>query len=174
MGLKVNLKVEGLDKLKQQIDFIEKMAMLKTSPQFQKYIQNKFLQTVNKVSLERLPMGDASMEYIYHNKIRELDDGFILYNDATVETNSEGYGGSFSIALAFEYGTGIVGANHPKKDAWAYNVNQHTGAWLYYENGSFHLTEGFEGYEIYRYTLQEIRAHLKDWVREYQIGGVNQ
>lgn len=173
MGLKVKAKVDGLDKFKQYIDFVEKMALIKTDPHFQEYIQDKFLNTVNKVSLERLPMGNESLRYIEHNQIRPEDDGFILYNDYTVDTDTEGYNGKFSIALAFEYGTGIVGANHPKKNAWAYNVKQHTGAWLYFEDGSYHTTEGFEGFEIYRYTLEEIKKNLKDWVKEYQTGGVD-
>lgn len=173
MGLYVKTKIDGLDKLKKHIEFVKKMALLKTNKDFQEYIQNKFLETVNRISMERLPVGSMSLEYISHNQIRQLDDGFILYNDTTIETDTEGYGGQFSIALAFEYGTGIVGQEHPKKDAWEYNVKQHTGAWIYYQDGSFHITKGFEGYEIYRFTLEEIKSKLKDWVEEYRVGGVS-
>lgn len=172
MGLYFKTKVDGLEKLQKHIEFVKKMALLKTNKDFQEYIQNKFLETVNQISMERLPMGDLSSQYIAHNQIKQLDDGFILYNDTTIETDTEGYDGQFSIALAFEYGTGIVGQEHPKKNAWEYNVKQHTGAWIYYDNGSFHITKGFEGYEIYRFTLEKIKESLKDWVREYQVGGV--
>ena len=174
MGLKVKLELTGLDKLKKHIDFVKKMSLLKTDKKFQEYIQNKFLETVNQVSMERLPLGSLSLEYIKHNQIRKVENGFILYNDTAIETDTEGYGGKFSIALAFEYGTGIVGQDNPKKDAWEYNVKQHTGAWIYYDgrDGLFHVTKGFEGYEIYRFTLEKIKSKIKDWVSNYGNGGV--
>ena len=174
MGLKVKLEVNGIEKFKKHIEFVKKMALLKTDKKFQEYIQNKFLETVNQISMQRLPLGSLSLNYIEHNQIRKVDNGFILYNDTTIETDTEGYGGKFSIALAFEYGTGIVGQENPKKNAWAYNVKEHTGAWLYYgEDGLFHITKGFEGYEIYRFTLEKIREKLKDWINEYGKGGTN-
>ena len=176
IGLNPKVNVKGLDKLKEYIEFVKKFSTMKTDRQFQKYIQNKFLETVNKISSERLPSGELSQEYISNNKIRELDNGFILYNATMIATDSEGYDGQFNIALAFEYGTGIVGQNHPKANAWAYNVNQHEKGWYYFANGSYHFTKGFEGYEIYRFTKQEIENNLNDWVMKYKKtdGGVSQ
>lgn len=177
MGLYVKTKVDGLERLKKHIEFVKKMALLKTNKDFQGYIQNKFLETVNRISMERLTEGDMKELYIQHNQIRQLEDGFVLFNDTTVATvGGEGYGGkyvgTFSIALAFEYGTGIVGQENPKQGAWEYNINNHENGWYYFKNGSFHFTKGMEGQEIYRFTLEEIRKNLKDWVREYQVGGV--
>lgn len=175
VGLKVKTKVKGLDKLKNYIEFVQKFATLKTDKKFQKYIQDKFLETVNRISLERLTGGEMTQIYIENNKIRELDDGFVLYNDTSVETESEGYDGQFCIALAFEYGTGIVGQNNPKVGAWSYNVNQHEKGWTYFKDGIFHFTRGFAGFEIYRFTLEEIKNNLENWIMEYnKDGGVSQ
>lgn len=167
------MQIQGLDKLKQHIEFVKKMALLKSDENFQQYIRNKFLQTVNQISMERLPDGDLKSEYIAHNQIRELSDGFILYNDTTIETESEGYDGQFSIALAFEYGTGLVGQENPKIGAWEYNINNHQNGWIYFKNGSFHFTRGMEGQEIYRFTLEEIKKQLPNWIRQYKAGGVS-
>lgn len=177
MGLNVKLKVDGLDKLNRYIEFVKKMALLKTNRDFQEYIQSKFLETVNQISMQRLPDSDMKEEYIAHNQIRGLDDGFVLFNDTTVATvGGEGYGGNFigtfSIALAFEYGTGIIGQENPKPGAWEYNINNHKDGWVYFKDGTFHFTKGMEGQEIYRFTLEEIKKQLPNWIREYQIGGV--
>lgn len=175
-GLKVIPKVDGLDKLKAYIKYVEKFSTMKTDAKFQKFIQNKFLETVRKITIQRSSNGELSTMYNENHKIRETNGGFILYNDTIVETESEGYGGKFSIALAFEYGTGLVGEENPKVGAWQYNVNGHEKGWTFYENGTFHFTRGFEGYEIYRYTLEEIKANLRKWVLEYnpKDGGVSQ
>ena len=47
MGLYVRTKVDGLEGLKKRIEFVKKMALLNTNTDFQKYIQKKFLDTVN-------------------------------------------------------------------------------------------------------------------------------
>ena len=87
--------------LKNYIEYVQKCADIKTDRGFQTFIQNKFLETVKNISLMNLPSNDLTLQYIENNKIREVDDGFILYNDTIVETESEGYNGKFSIALAF-------------------------------------------------------------------------
>lgn len=168
IGLNANIKVDGLDKLKEYVEYVKKFATLKSDKKFQEYIQTKFLETVNRISIERLPNSDMKNEYIKHNQIRQLEDGFVLFNDTTVVTENEGYGGFFSIALAFEYGTGIVGQENPKQGAWAYNVNNHENGWIYFKDGSFHFTKGMEGQEIYRFTLEEIKRNLKTWIKEYK------
>lgn len=175
-GLKVKVNVKGLDEFHKYIEFVKKFSTMKTDREFQIYIQNKVLETVNKISSEYLPDSDIKIAYILNNKIREIDNGFVLYNDTYVETESEGYGGKFCIALAFEYGTGLVGQEHPKVGAWQYNVNQHEKGWTYYQDGTFHFTRGMQGYEIYRFTLEEIKKNLNDWVMDYKgkDGGVSQ
>ena len=190
MGLKVTPNIDSLKKFQEYIDYVKKFSTLSYDREFQKYIQNKFLETVNKISLERLSGGTMSQEYISNNKIRELDDGFVLYNDTTVDTDSEGYDGTFCIALAFEYGTGIIGQNNPREGAWQYNVKGHTDGWWYPSNwddpnpikwvdkdGNIRaFTRGMQGYEIYRYTQEEIKKQLTNWIKEYKKkdGGASQ
>ena len=182
IGLKIKTEVDDLEKLKQYIEYVKKFSTIKSDKDFQNFIQNKFLETVNEMSNKLLPNGDLSLKYIQNNKIRPIEDGFVLYNDTYVETDSEGYGGKFSIALAFEYGTGIVGQNNPKIGAWAYNIKGHIDGWWYPTNesdpnpykwvdkdGGLHaFTRGFEGYEVYRYTLEEIKKQLPNWVKQYK------
>ena len=172
MSLNIKTNIDGLKEFEKYIEFVEKISFLQTDKKFQKYIQDKFLETVNRISIERLPEGNLKQEYIQHNQIRETDSGFVLFNDTTVATvGGGGYGGkfigTFSIALAFEYGTGIVGQENPKQGAWEYNINNHENGWYYFKDGSFHFTRGMEGQEIYRFTLEKIKEQLPNWIRDY-------
>lgn len=176
IGLDVKLQVSGLKELQRKIDYIKKISTIRTDSKFQKFIQDKFLETVNKISRENLFSGELTEEYISNNKIRTFSEGFVLYNDTVVETDTEGYGGVFSIALAFEYGTGLVGQENPKVGAWEYNVNQHENGWYYFKDGTFNFTRGMQGFEIYRLTQEEIKKQLPKWVDEYgnRTGGASQ
>lgn len=166
--IKTNITISNLDALDKQIQYVQKMEKMKTDEKFQKFIQEKCMQTLKKVMNERLTFSGQTVDnYKANNFIQEEPDGFIIYNHTMVETNSEGYGGEFSIALAFEYGTGIVGAENPKENAWAYNINGHKSRWVYFKNEQFWWTKGYEGFEIYRYTTIEIQKKLNSWVNEY-------
>lgn len=187
-GLKIETKVEGLDKLKKYIEYIKKFSTMKTDVKFQKYIQRKFLETVAKVSNERLVGGTTDDEYIAEyksrHKIKETSNGFILYNDTVLPTEllpvseqtAMNYPNGFSIALAFEYGVGIVGENSGIVGAWDYNVNNWNFAWRYVKDGISYSTYGYSGFEIYRFTAEEIKKNLESWVWEYNSndGGVSQ
>ena len=174
MKLEIDVTVDSIKKLEEYIKAISKYNLSVSNKEFQKYLQDKFLEAVKKVSLERLQGEDLASTYNENHKIQELDDGFILYNDTMVETESEGYDGKFSIALAFEYGTGLIGQENPKIGAWQYNVKGHEKGWIYFKDGLFHFTRGFEGYEIYRFTAEEIRNNLKQWILDYipKNGGI--
>ena len=135
VGLKITPKVDGLDKLKEYIEYVHKMNTMTYDKDLQKYIQNKCLKTVREITNQRLVGGTTDDEWIEeykgNHKIRETNDGFILYNDTTIpqtllpvtEKTAENYPNGFSIAMAFEYGIGIVGENDAKVGAWDYNVN---------------------------------------------------
>jgi hypothetical protein len=166
--LKINMNVKGLKEFEKYVDFVNKMANMKNDVTFQKFIQDKCMKTLNKVMDERISFSGGTVDaYKNNNKIEEFSDGFILYNHTVVDATSEGYGGIFSIALAFEYGTGIVGEEHPKANAWGYNLNKYEKGWSYFKNGSFHFTAGYEGFEVFRFTADEITKNLKNWVYEY-------
>ena len=139
--LKLQCEVKGLKDLKKYIKLVEKLAKLEKSNKFQKFIQKKALETVKRVTDERLTGGttnDATIDlYKSSHKIEKTDNGFILYNDAKIPANSynrkssntDNYPkGEFSIALAFEYGTGVVGeGSYDGKyfTPWKYNVNNY-------------------------------------------------
>ena len=166
--LKVKTEVLNLKGLENHIQYVNRMLKMKTDKNFQKFIQDKCMEILNQVMEERISFAGATVDtYKQNNKIEETSDGFIIYNHTVVDATTEGYGGQFSISLAFEYGTGIVGSENPKTGAWGYNINQHEKGWTYFKNGSFHFTRGYQGFEIYRYTADRIMQNLKSWVNEY-------
>lgn len=166
--LKINISIDGQKALDEHILYIKKLLSMRTDKKFQKFIQEKCLETVKKVTNQRLTFsGPTVEEYKNNHKIKEYDNGFLLYNDTVVSTETDGYDGSFSIALAFEYGTGIIGAGSPVEGSWEYNVNHHERGWIYFKNNAFHFTAGYAGFEIYRYACEEIKNNLEPWVNEY-------
>lgn len=166
--IKINVNITGEKDLEEYINFVRKILSMKVDKNFQKFIQQKCLETVRKVTDDRLTFSGLTVEeYKNNHKIMEYDDGFILYNDTIVPSETEGYDGSFSIALAFEYGTGIVGMGNPVEGSWEYNINNHERGWTYFKNNGFHFTAGYSGFEIYRYTSEEIQKNLEKWVNEY-------
>jgi len=181
---KVNIEVDSLEKLDDYIKYVESMNNMKADAEFQKFIQNKCLEAVRNISDQRINHATTDDEYVaeykLRHKIRETSDGFILYNDTILPSymlsaDPNDYPDGFSIALAFEYGIGIVGENSPKKGAWEYNMKKHNFAWYYTKYGQKYSTYGYEGFEIYRYTAEEITKKLKDWIMEYRKskGGVS-
>lgn len=176
----VKIDVDGLEEFKKYIEYVKSMNDMKIDKNFQKFIQNKCLEVVKKQSDLRINSNTTDAEYIdeykSRHKIRETNDGFILYNDTILPTellpvsqrNANNYPNGFSIALAFEYGIGIVGQNSAKEGAWEYNVNNWNFAWQYEKYGEKYSTYGYEGFEVYRFTAEEISKSLKDWVMEYK------
>lgn len=163
-----SINIEGEKNLDNHIEFIKKMLLMKTDKNFQKYIQEKCLDTVKETTSKLMRYTGSAVEtYKNNHKIKETNDGFILYNDTVVNVDSSGYGGEFPLALAFEYGTGIVGSENPKIGAWTYNVNNYEKGWYYFKNDKINFTRGYEGMEIYRNTAIEIKKRLKSWVINY-------
>ena len=185
--LNVNISMTGEKALTEHIAYVRKLISMKTDKGFQKFIQEKCLNEVKTVARERLggtTNDEYIAEYINRNKIEELSDGFILYNDlvipavlATKNTKNQNretgmvrnYDSGFSLALAFEYGVGIVGQNNPIQGAWEYNVNNYGPSGWYYKtpSGESIRTQGYKGAEVYRYTAERIKNNLKTWVNEY-------
>ena len=183
--LNISTKVDSISKLDEYIKYVDKLAQMKTDIKFQKYIQEKVLYTVNRITDQRLIGGttnDAEIElYKDSNQIRETSDGFILFNDASIPANTKDPSNypneEFPIALAFEYGVGIIGSNNDNPNAWEYNVNNYNFGWYYQdEDGEYKFTGGYQGFEIYRYTAEEIKSMLPKWVNDYfkKYGGASQ
>lgn len=192
----VNIDVDksSRDNLENHIKFVKQLLTMKTDKSFQKFIQNKVLETVNKIARERVKntTNDEYLEeYILRNNIREEHDGFILYNDFTIpailstkNTKNQNrdigivrnYDDGFNLALAFEYGVGIIGQNNPVNGAWDYNINNYGESGWYYKtpSGVSIRTQGYQGAEVYRYTAIEVEKKLENWVKEYfEKRGVN-
>lgn len=179
MNLDINVDIDSVRKLEEHIRKVRRYAQMQTDTELQKYIQNKVLETVIRVTDERLVGGTTDDEYIeeYKNrhKIQQVPNGFILYNDTVLPTSmlpvsektAQNYPNGFSIALAFEYGIGIIGENDPKLNAWEYNVNKHNFAWYFSKYGEKFATYGYSGFEIYRFTAEEVERNLNKWVNEY-------
>lgn len=177
----INVRISAINKkaLDQHIDFVKKLLLMKTDEKFQKYIQEKCLETVKRVTDELMRYSGSTVDaYKNNHKIKETETGFVLYNDTVVES---GYDGAFPIALAFEYGTGIVGSQNAKEGAWQYNINNHKNGWLYPtdesdsnpykwrdKDGNLHAwTKGLMGMEIYKKTEDVIKRQLSSWVMNY-------
>ena len=185
----LNIKpyIQGLKELEKHIDIVDKMLKMKTDKSFQEFIQNKVLETVNRIARERISNttnDEYIEEYILRNSIREELDGFVLYNDFTIpavlttrNTKNQdrtmgmvrNYDNGFNLALAFEYGVGIIGQNNPVNGAWDYNINNYGEEGWYYKtpSGESIRTQGYQGAEVYRYTAIEVQSKLSDWVEEY-------
>ena len=174
------LTIENFDLIQKRIDYIKKLRQMQSDKSFQHFIQDKCLETVKQISYQRLQTGSGAeqctndeyfSEYIQNHKIRETDNGFILYNDLTVPANTskpENYPNGFSIAMAFEYGVGIVGENaNDNPNAWTYNVNNYQFGWVFKNGNEYFRTYGYAGFEIYRFSAIEIQKLLPSWVQEY-------
>lgn len=202
--LKVTVNIDSVKKLEKHIELVKSLSDLKDNAVFQNYIQEKCLETVNKVANQRIYMfnttnTDMRQEYLRNNKIAKFEDGFIIYNDTSIAVNNPSYeNGRFSIALAFEYGVGIIGEANPVQGAWEYDVNGNLvfddegnyirGWWLSKtkngsnpyvkesKNGKAVITQGYQGMEIYRFSTEEIKSQLPKWIKDYlkQYGGVRQ
>lgn len=174
MSFDFTCEVNGLEKLKQHIEFVKKISSMKNDTKFQDFISDKCFKTLQRVTNERLIGGTTNDEligeYSKNNKINKDDDGFVLYNDTVIEVDDPNYPNGFSIALAFEYGVGIVGEGTYNSDyfrPWEYNVNNYNFGWYFKKDGETQHTYGYMGFEIFRYTAEEINQNLNKWVEEY-------
>lgn len=174
----VKVQVTNLQGLQKHLDFVNKMLLMKTDKNFQDFIKNKVLELAEKVTNERLVGGttndEAISKYKENHKIKDYEEGFILYNDTTIPANAKdtsGYtNGEFPVALAFEYGVGIVGQQTTNsQNAWQHDINNYgQSGWVFIlDNGRWERTRGYAGFEIYRNIAIEVETNLKNWVSKY-------
>ena len=178
---KANFDVSGLKELDKHINYVNKMLNMKTDKDFQNYIKNKCMSALEEL-MDRLLIGGTTNDYAIElykssNHIQDEEDGFIIYNDAKIAADTkypDNYpNGEFSIALAFEYGVGIVGDGQYINDhfsPWEYNVHGYSKNWFYIpEDGElgWARTSGYKGFEVYRNLAITIEQNLKKWVEDY-------
>ena len=191
----VSTNVDGFDKLQKHLDLVYKIVKIgKDNTKFIKFIMQKAYDTLYETMDERLKGGttnDADITlYRNSNKFEMIENGFILYNDASIDANeynripfdTSGYpNGRFSIALAFEFGTGMVGTltNVEFFKAWTYNDLKHskseshqrfkTNWYLPKDAQTNHTTAqgGYTGFEVYRYTADKCNKRVVNWINEF-------
>lgn len=174
--LKVSHNITGLINLQKEINRVNKI--LETQKDINNFIKEKVKQTLNEVMSDELKGGTTNDEaislYISSNQIEDTSNGFILYNNATIDANTKEKStypnGQFSIALAFEYGVGIIGQNTPDpyNKAWDYNVNNYNFGWTFKNSkGEVVSTAGYMGFEIYRKVADKVNKNLSSWYKEY-------
>lgn len=189
--LKISSSVQNLDKLEQHIKRVDKLLELqKDQSLLCEKLATQMLKILNQVAKQRINLiptsnDDLKGSYLNNNKYRIEGNTIILYNDLCVVSPaskiSDEY--TFCVALAFEYGTGVIGKENPKIGAWSYDVNsgrnrafingeQLDGWWLPKEkaggvkilaeskNGNAVVVQGYEGMEIYRFAREEIVKQL--------------
>lgn len=181
--LKYKTNIDSIKKIDKHLDLVKKMSLMKTDNSFQEFIQDKAMETLQSVMDSRVIQGtttnDDSIDlYKSSNHLVKTEDGFIIYNDAKVPANVKGVqndisnypNGEFSIALAFEYGVGIVGISTNNPNAWEYNVNDYNFGWILPSDvlGEYGIKYmGYTGFEVYRFTAIEIQNQLPKWVNDY-------
>lgn len=192
MSLTVQTDIDSVKKLDSYIARVKRYGQTQRSKGFQEFIKDKVMNTLVETMGERLQDNNTNSDFISlywaSNHIVDTQDGkgFILYNDAKIPANVNGVQnipenypeGMFSIALAFEYGVGIVGMttdyDGTKYSPWEYNVQDYNFGWylpkdvrLQYGIPKNYTYMGYEGYEVYRYTADKVEKRLPKWVQEY-------
>lgn len=171
----IKSEINGLENIDKVVSSINK---IKVDRGLIEYIKKKVGNVLAEVMNEKLVGGTTNDEFIdtYKERNRFIDtaDGFVLMNDAMALPNGtfhQSY--PFSIALAFEYGVGVVGARNPKDGHWDYDVKGHgSGGWDYKKYGDVYHTMGYEGLEIYRTLTERVNKNLSYWIEEYMGKGV--
>lgn len=182
--IKTNTIISNLSAIDNQR---KKIITIKDEDKLLDFLKPRFMEALNQTINERLvsvstgeQAGVTNSEYFEqykaNNKFTDIPNGFILYNDTVIPQSAltiqdkqklANYPNGFSIALAFEFGVGIVGQNAPVDGAWQYNVNNYNFYWFFKKNGQVYHTYGYQGMEIYRFTVEKIKSNLNNWLKEY-------
>lgn len=189
--LSISTNVQGLEKLQNELARIEKIVKLQNDKaMLNERLAQEMVKIVRNVAIQRLSLVSTSNEeyknmYLSNNKYRIDGNKIIIYNDLCIVSPKSKVSDEyiFCIALAFEYGTGVIGKENPKVGAWAYDVNkdknrafidgkQLEGWWIPVEqaggvptlatskSGKAVVVQGYEGMEIYRFAQEEIIKQL--------------
>lgn len=177
--LSIKSNIEGIENIDKVISLLNKTnKVVKLDNNFVNFIKDKVKEVLEQVMSEKLVGGTTNDEdiniYKSRNKFTDIENGFILSNDAMALPGINGHESyPFSIALAFEYGVGIVGARSPKTGAWDYDIKNHGAeGWDYTKNDTKYHTFGYEGMEIYRTITERVNSQLQNWIEEYMNRGV--
>lgn len=180
--MKTTLSIKNLSKIDDITRIAKELYQMQSSTEFIEYIKSKTKETLEQVMAQKFSgsstSNDAEIEdYKKNNHFENIENGFILLNDTTIPADkynmlpfdTSGYkDGEFSIALAFEYGTGIYGSTNLKVikrtkntrgDSWYLPKN------VYEESGV--LTNGYPAFGIYQEVEKIMNKNMDKWVQEY-------
>lgn len=176
--MNIDIKIENLKAIKKIISCVDNIQ----SDSYKKFIKQKVKDTLEDVMNRKLGSTYTTNEeaislYRQSNHFKDTKKGFIVYNDAIVDVPEhlkQNYpNGKFSIALAFEYGVGIVGEgsyNEQYYTPWEYNKNHYNFQWYYTDsNGVSQSTNGYMGFEIYRNLVIEVNNNINKWTKEFLL-----
>ena len=195
--LSISTEVQGLEQLQKELARIEKIVKLQNDKaMLNERLAQEMVKIVRNVAIQRLSLVSTSNEeyknmYLNNNKYRIDGNKIIIYNDLCIVSPKSKVSDEyiFCIALAFEYGTGVIGEENPKVGAWAYDVNkdknrafidgkQLEGWWIPAEqaggvptlatskSGKAVVVQGYEGMEIYRFAQEEIIKQIPSIIKE--------
>lgn len=167
--------VIGLDSTIMNIDMLAKLL---TSSELKKYLGQKCLEEVKKISSEKIiSLNEDTLDnsrYMMAHQIKLTKDAIIIYNDSEINVSEKGWmENPYSISLAkiVEYGVGYTGSiySNPEAPNWEYDVNNHgSKGWYYIDSaGNKKWTNGFGGKYIYLTLAKKIEEKASDWINEY-------
>lgn len=196
--LSIKGNVDNLDKLEAILNKVKTQNKMQSNiNELYAEIKKKCLNTVKSIARQRLYASGTTNEEYYEAYIanirigEENEKGFTIISDLTIHKpdthHSKGY--DFSISLAFEYGTGIVGmGSTDAPPEYRYNVNNNyviiddypeLGWWIPIEKaGNSHIfatsksgkavvTQGYEAVEVFRHSADKINLSLNKWINEF-------
>lgn len=196
--LKVSTNIQGLKQLEKHIKYVERLLNMQKDKEFQEYIKKLCLEEVKSYARLKLAQSgdtntDLHNDYIEGIFVREHDNGkgFDIVSNLTIEkpTTKHSKGYTFSVSMAFEYGTGIIGIGSSDAPAgYKYNINDNhvnlnnetiEGWWIPVDkagnsitfgtskSGKAVITRGYEGMEIFRFSGANIMQKLPRWIKDY-------
>lgn len=165
---------ENLDKLISLVNDFSKSNNTELNSYIKKEVIRIYEQVMNRELIGTTNDNEISL-YKSSYGTRDIENGFILYNNATIpqsdinSKNKQTYPKGFSIAMAFEYGVGVVGISTGDPNAWDYDIHNYgQKGWKYKDKtGNKISTTGYQGLEIFRKTQAKVTEELPKIIEEY-------
>lgn len=167
----------GMETLEKELD---KIAKTFTKKEFRKFIGDKCIEELKRISNEELAGVDENdisfSELIKYKMLHQMEVGsdyVLLFNDAMADLNhlnpetSSKYPDGLSIAKLIEYGMGINGTS---QDDWQTQMNpnrDYSKKWAYRKHGNLYMSLGIEGKMIYEKLENSIYKNFESWVDEW-------
>ena len=178
MATKVINLLDALDVQTLEKD-LDKIAKTFSKKEFRKFIGDKCIKELRKISDEQLAGIDendiAFSELIKYKMLHQMEVGedYVLFNDTMAdlshlnpETASK-YPDGLSMAKLIEYGMGINGIS---QDDWQTQMNpnrDYSKKWAYRRYGNLYMSLGIEGKMIYDKLEKIVYRDFETWVDEW-------